>query len=121
MSRFSDKRVTKPTQDELWNEFCDLVVRLRSREAVRRFFCDLLNRGERLMLARRLHIASLLEADLSYREIKKILHVGTATIARVHRWLEFGRDGYRRAVRTLDTHGHDQLKKKYGKYYSSNR
>lgn len=118
MARYSDKRIAKPTQDELWNEFCDLVVNLKSREAVRRFFCDLFNRGERLMVARRLHIASLLEAGATYETIKATLGVGASTIARVHRWLEFGRNGYRSAVRHLPSRDRRSLERKYALYYN---
>lgn len=117
MPYFSDKRIPKITQDQLWDEFCDLVVRLKSREEVRRFLCDLMNRGERLMLARRLHIASLLEAGVTYEQIKRILGVGASTIARVHRWLEFGRSGYRSAVRHLPKHDRHSLERKYSTYY----
>lgn len=117
MARFSDKKLPKPTQDELWDEFCDLVAALGNREAVRDFFRDLLNRQERLMLARRLHVASLLEAGATYREIKKLLGAGGQLIARVARWLEFGRGGYKQAVRKLPTRQKRDLEKKYVRYY----
>lgn len=117
MGYYSDKRMPKPSQDQLWIEFCDLVVGLKSREAVRRFFCDLMNRTERLMFIRRLQIASLLEAGATYEQIKKTLGVGATTIARVHRWLEFGRGGYRSAVQRLPERDRRGLQRKYLTYY----
>lgn len=117
MPRYSDKRIPKPTQDELWNEFCDLVVKLRTRDQVRRFFCDLFNRSERLMIARRLHVASLLEAGFTYEEIKKLVGGGSAMISRVQRWLEFGRGGLKNAIRTLGDTSRSRLKHKYAHYY----
>lgn len=118
MSRYSDRRIPKPTQDELWNEFCDLVAGLGSRVAVRNFFRDLLNRQERLMLARRLHVASLLDAGETYREIKRMLGAGSPMIARVARWLEFGRGGYKEAVRKFPMRRRTDLAKKYSRYYN---
>ena len=117
MARYSDRKIPKPTQDELWNEFCDLVVGLRGREAVRNFFRDLLNRQERLMLARRLHVASLLEAGATYSEIRRTLGAGSPLISRVARWLEFGRAGYKTAVKKLSARQKRDLSAKYARYY----
>lgn len=117
MGYYSDKRLPKPTQDEMWDQFCDLVVGLENRDSVKRFFCDLLNRTERLMLIRRLQIASLLESGASYRDIKEALGVGATTIARVHRWLEFGRGGYKRAVSRIKIRDRRKLKRAYASYY----
>ena len=117
MARYSDRRIPKPTQDELWAEFCELVVRLRTPDQVRRFFSDLLNRSERLMIARRLHVAALLKLGFSYRDIKKVMGTGSVTIARVHRWLEFGRGGYVSAIKQLRERTPDRLAKRLSRYY----
>lgn len=93
----------------IWKEFCKLIAQLRSEDEVRFFLSDLLNRQERLMLARRVHIASLLESGGTYHEIEEILHAGRPTIARVQRWLNFGRDGYRRVVKLLSTKDQKKL------------
>lgn len=100
MARYSDRRIPKPTQDELWRWFCEIVVKLKTAEAVRCFFADVFNRTERLMVVRRLHIAMLLDAGFTYRDIIKAVKSSSPTISRVHRWLEFGRGGYKSAVRT---------------------
>lgn len=98
MSRFDANRVPYPTQDRLFGVFCEVVCRLRSQSEVRDFFKDLLNRQERLMLVRRLQVAGMLLQEKTYREIQDRLRVGPNTIARVERWLHFGRNGYRRAL-----------------------
>lgn len=121
MAKYSDRRIGKATQDQLWNEFCDLVVDLRSRDDVRRFFCDLMNRTERLMFVRRLQIASMLEAGSTYQEIMDTLGVGATTIARVHRWLEFGRGGYRAALKRLPDYDRRRLKQKYVATYKKRK
>lgn len=77
----------------------EILVRLRTRKDILDFLKDLLNRQERTMLARRLLIAEMLLGDSTYREIVKKLKCGTPTISRVERWLHFGRDGYKKAIR----------------------
>lgn len=98
MARFSDKKIPYKIQEELWDEFCAVVAEMDNLDDVKRFMKDLLNRQERLMLARRLLIADFLERGFSYRDIRKKLKASPTTIARVHRWLEFGREGYKRAL-----------------------
>ena len=104
MAKFSDKHVPYPKQEELWDRFCASVATMERFDDVKRFFKDLLNRQERLMLVRRLQIADLLDQGFTYEAIRKRLGVGQATIARVQRWLRFGRDGYRRALKHFRTH-----------------
>lgn len=78
---------------------CAALHHLKTKSAIRRFLKDLLNRQERAMLVRRLLIAEMLLEQRTYREIIQRLHCGAPTIARVERWVHFGRGGYLRAVR----------------------
>lgn len=116
MARFSDKRVPYPTQDELWKEFCAVLADMQNTDEVFRFMKDLLNRQERLMLARRLQVAYLLDTGLTYEEIAAALKMGKPTIARVRRWLEFGRGGYKVAIRRLQKKYH-AIRPHFEKYY----
>src|SRR3989344_5449776 len=79
MARYRETRLPKPTQDEVWYEFCAVVYSLRSADDIRRFLRDLLNRQERLMLARRLQVAKMLQAGASYSDIIDALGVGKQT------------------------------------------
>lgn len=99
MARYNEKRVSYATQDRLMTMFCDILCRLKTREAVQNFLKDLLNRQERTMLIRRLLIAEMLMNGKTYNEIIERLHCGTPTIARIERWLHFGRGGYAAALR----------------------
>lgn len=101
MAKYSDKKIPYPKQDALWTEFCTVVAGMKNTDDVKRFFKDLLNRQERLMLHRRLLIAELLDRGLTYQEIHTKLAASPTTIARVHRWLKFGRGGYARAIAKL--------------------
>lgn len=101
MSRYKEHRVPYNEQDRLWSEFCTVLARLNTSENIRRFLKDLYNRQERMMFIRRLQVAKLLHQGKTYEKIMKELHVGSDTIARVHRWLQFGRDGYKKAIEQL--------------------
>ena len=101
MAKYSPKRITYQQLDDLWDGFADVIIGLKSKENVKRFLKDLMNRQERLMFVRRLLVAKYLDEGFSYDTIQKMLGVGRPTIARVRRWLEFGRGGYKRAIRIL--------------------
>ena len=98
MAKYDEKRVLYKEQDRLMNMFCDILCELRNRRAVSNFLKDLLNRKERIMLIRRLQIAEMLLDKYTYIEITDRLKCGLPTIARVQRWLEFGRGGYKKAI-----------------------
>lgn len=93
MARYNEKKIPYNTQERLMDTFCETLSRLKTKGAIRNFLKDLLNRKERVMLVRRLLIAEMLLEGYTYREIVERLHCGTPTIARVERWLHFGRGG----------------------------
>lgn len=98
MAKYDEKRMAYKEQDRLMAMFCDILCGLKSRGAVMDFLKDLLNRKERIMLIRRLQIAEMLLDEYTYSEITERLRCGLPTIARVQRWLEFGRGGYKNAI-----------------------
>lgn len=75
---------------------------MRGRDAVKLFLRDLLTPSERIMLGRRIIIARMLIARVSYAEIGKRLGVGSATVGRVHRWLKDQLPGFERAVAGME-------------------
>ena len=104
MARFKAERLSYDKQDELLDAFCAVLCSLGTKPKVKDFLKDLLNRQERMMLVRRLVVAERLAAGDTYRAIQERLHVGHGTIARVERWLEFGRGGYKAAIQTKRSH-----------------
>lgn len=98
MARYNEKRLSYAEQDRLVKMFSRVLERLRRRDPIYRFLKDLLNRQERLMLARRLLIAEMLVDGKTYRNIQLLLGAAPNTIARVERWLNFGRKGILSAV-----------------------
>ncbi|MFH0780090.1 MAG: YerC/YecD family TrpR-related protein [Parcubacteria group bacterium] len=99
MARYNEKKMPYLTQDKLLDDFCEMIFNLETKGALLNFLKDLLNRQERQMLVRRLRIAEMLNLGYSYTDIRKRLHCGFSTIARVQRWLNFGRGGYKNVLR----------------------
>ncbi len=100
MARYNEKRITYQTQERLMDMLARVLAGLKTQKAMRDFMKDLLNRQERAMLARRLLIAEMLIEGATYSAICAKLRCGSATVARVERWLHFGRGGYERAIQT---------------------
>lgn len=98
MARYNANRVSYREQERLITALCKVLQSLKSHTLMRDFLKDLLNRHERIMLVRRLMIADLLLRGKTYEQIKNRLGAGNSTIARIDRWLHFGRGGYERAI-----------------------
>jgi len=98
MSKFVHKKIAYEKQDELLEKLCQVLHKLETVEKKKYFLKDLLGRGERMMLVRRFRVAQLLEQGRTYQEIISAMRIGPATIARVERLLNFGRNGYRDAI-----------------------
>lgn len=98
MSKYNEKKLPYEQQEELLDILCDILLRLKTKQEMKNFLKDLLNRKERTMLVRRLLIAEMLIEGITYDEIKGLLRCGKSTIARIERWVNFGRNGYKFAV-----------------------
>lgn len=75
---------------------------MKGRDAVKLFLRDLLTPSERIMLGRRVIIARMLIAGVSYDEIGERLRVGRATIGRVHHWLQDQLPGFEQAIKEME-------------------
>jgi len=78
------------------------ILTLKSVEECYHFFEDLLTIGELRALTARFEVARLLAAGRTYKEIARRTGASSATISRVRRFLEYGADGYRLALRRLN-------------------
>jgi uncharacterized protein YerC len=75
---------------------------IKGRDAMKLFLRDLLTPSERIMLGRRIIIARMLMAGNSYSQIGKRLHVGYATVRRVHKWLEDQFPGFENSIKEME-------------------
>lgn len=77
----SAKELTKNQQRAIIDQFITLIADLRSPAEARAFFESFMTDTEQLVFAKRLAIMWLLKQGKSYDEIKKQLHVSSATIS----------------------------------------
>lgn len=81
----------------------DGLAALGSRDDIERFLADLLTPTEKIMLAKRLAIALLLEKGYDYRQISRVLKVSTSTVRSVVNWKRVRGKGYEKVVKILVT------------------
>ena len=70
------------------------ILSLESREECVRFFEDICTINELISLSQRFEVAKMLREQKTYIEIAEKTGASTATISRVNRALNYGRDGY---------------------------
>ncbi len=135
MAKFHPTRLTDIKEKEILDEFFRVVASLESIDEVKKFFIDLLNKQETVMLARRLMVARLLDRGFIQEDVSKIMKMGKATVVNVARWLNYGNEGYKIALKRIEelesialkkenkrinestTLSSEHIKKKYALYF----
>ncbi len=74
------------------------ILNLQSVDDCYDFFEDLCTIPELFAMGQRFQVASMLAQGLVYSEIVKETGASTATISRVNKCLNYGTDGYRKAL-----------------------
>ena len=70
------------------------ILSLENQEECVRFFEDICTINELVSLSQRFEVAKMLREQKTYIEIAEKTGASTATISRVNRALNYGRDGY---------------------------
>lgn len=70
------------------------ILKLNTVEECYAFFEDLCTVNELLSLGQRFEVANMLRSHCTYNEVAEATGASTATISRVNRCLNYGRDGY---------------------------
>ena len=79
---------------EIFDNFFEAVLKLKSIEEARLFFEDVCTVKELEAISQRLKVASLLRSGCNYQEISQSSGASTATISRVNKCLLYGGGGY---------------------------
>ena len=98
MSQISRYPISKKIADRIFEIFLTTLTRLKDKTEADQFISDLLTPTEKIMLAKRLAIAFLLEKDYDYRTIQKVLRVSTGTITTVNIARNLGSEGYKKVI-----------------------
>lgn len=80
----------------------DVIMQIQTREECENFFIDLCTIQELKALSQRLVVAKMLSERRVYSDIVGQTGASTATISRVNRSLNYGRDGYRALFERID-------------------
>lgn len=105
------RRIEKLTKREQESLVFDLINALAQTENVGEaalFVQDLLTKTEMKMLGKRLRIAKLLLAGMTYEEIEKNLHASHTTVAKIAAWLAERGDGFRKIIAKLPKEKEEQ-------------
>lgn len=101
MAQVSKYPISKLVEKRMYEIFQSVISSLKHSSDIDEFINDLLSPIEKIMLAKRLSIAVLLEKGYSYEDISKILRVTPPTIANVSISLKYRGNGYKKAVQKI--------------------
>lgn len=86
--------MSKKVRTEAVDFLFDAILTLKNREECYTFFEDVATINELLSLSQRFEVAHMLREQKTYLDIAEKTGASTATISRVNRSLNYGKDGY---------------------------
>ncbi len=86
--------MNKRPDKEAEEVFYDAILSLQTREECEAFFEDVCTVNELIAISQRLAVARQLREGKTYLEIAESTGASTATISRVNRSLNYGKNGY---------------------------
>ena len=86
--------MSKNIHTEEVDHLFDAILTLKDREECYTFFEDVCTINELLSLSQRYEVAYMLRQHRTYMDIAEKTGASTATISRVNRALNYGKDGY---------------------------
>lgn len=101
MAQVSKYPIRKEIADGIFELFIKSLIHVGDRKETEQFVSDLFTPTERIMLAKRLSIAFLLEKDYRYRTIQNLLRVSLPTIATVNLTRKYGSKGYKKLIEKI--------------------
>jgi TrpR-related protein YerC/YecD len=101
MPKISKNKLDKAAHEFISNNLIDTLTELDDKKEIASFMDSLFTQTERLMLAKRLAIAALLERGLSYTKISKLLKVSSVTIGFVRNSIMKNNNPYTSLVKRI--------------------
>ncbi len=84
-------------------------MELRNKGEAKKFLRDLLTAPEIEEFGNRWQTARMLSAKVPYSTIRGFTGLSPRTIARISKWLNKGKGGYKLVINRLSTHHHSSL------------
>lgn len=101
MSQLSKIPVRRDLEEQMFDLFSSTIIAMKDKGELEAFLSDLLSPIEKMMLAKRLSIALMLEKEYTYPVIGKTLRVTPTTIASVSMQLRYAGKGYKKIVERI--------------------
>lgn len=103
MTQISRRPMSKALEEQMHKAIRKAFADLRSEKEVDAFLDDLLTPTEKVMLAKRLAIAILLDRGYDQRTVHTIMRTSLRTVNTVNFWLKNKGNGYRIVLEKLKT------------------
>ena len=95
-------------------ELLEAILDLKNPKEAKRFFRDLLTEKEIIEFSSRWKAAQLLAKNTPYTQIQEETGLSSTTVARISKWLNRGKGGYKLAISRIH-HSHHAEKSPSGK------
>ena len=102
MPHVSRNKLDNKTLYQISEKLFKAIKHLKHEEEVSQFFNDLLTKTERIMLAKRLAIVTMLEVGYPFKVISRALKVSESTISSMRDRFDRGGEGYKLIFRRLE-------------------
>ena len=104
---------------EKWNnskteDLLKVILALKTTQEAKYFFRDLLTEKELIELGNRFLAARMLYDKVSYVRIEKKTNLSSRTVARISKWLNSGKGGYKLVLDRMANHHLDSSLAKKG-------
>ena len=109
MVQVSKNPLSKETNLEIQAALWWLLAKLNQDSDIRNFLNCLLTKTEKIMLAKRLAIAFLVNRGYNYRDISDVLKVSTATVCKIKEIMDKSENNYEIFIERLEKR--EELKK----------
>ncbi|MBM3209444.1 hypothetical protein FJZ40_04100 [Candidatus Shapirobacteria bacterium] len=113
MPQVSRRKLSAKTENNLLGNLDLVLGHLTKTEEISAFLESLLTKTERLMVAKRLAVAILLNENFSEAQIAEALHLTRMSVSRMRYYLESHGQGYQFALREINKQKVFQVFKKF--------
>lgn len=93
--------MTTKREEAMTKQLYKAMLSLESYEECENFVHDICTVAEIRAISQRLEVAKLIEEGNTYEEIEKRTGASTATISRIKRYLNHGKDGYKTVLKRI--------------------
>lgn len=101
MSQVSKYPLSKDVYDRIFEIFLKTLINIKDKDEGNNLLNDFFTPTERMMFAKRLGIALLLEKNYNYQTIRSVLRVSSGTIASINLARKYGNQGYNKFIEKI--------------------